>query len=111
MKIRLEPNKTSIRLSKSEFEQLVNIGKLGCSTTFPNGETLSISVTLSTEKGLAYNGNHIDIELPTHQIKGHKPNKAGISFYFQLDNENEHLLIFEVDIKKPRLGSSHSLNS
>ncbi len=109
MKLRLETNKTSIRLSKSEFEQLLNIGNLLCSTEFPNGETLSINVTLGQEKGLVYNHNHLDIELPIHQIKEHKPNKAGISFYFQLDNEANHQLIFEVDIKKPRLESSHSL--
>ncbi len=108
MKLRLEPNKTCLRLSKSEFEQFLSVGQLGCCTTFPNGETLSISVTLGSEEGLTYNSNHLDIELPSVQITEHKPNKTGLSFYFRLDNDNNHQLIFEVDIKKPRLRSSHS---
>ena len=105
MKIRLESQKTSLRISKSEFEKLLADGKLETVTLFPNGEKLALSVTLSAKEELNYRPGSISIALPNRDIQDHKPSKTGLSYYFQLDNMTDHELLFEVDIKRKPLGS------
>ncbi len=105
MKIRLEPQKTSLRISKIEFEQLLQDQSLHSSTTFPNGETLAMDVVLAENKKLTFSPGSLTFELPNREIINHKPSKKGLTFYFQLDNKQVHELLFEVDIKKKPLGS------
>ena len=102
MKIRLEHNKTSLRISKTEFEQLLKDKNLSSVTSFPNGKDMTFLVSLTNEQKLSFAGNSISIELPNHKISNYSPEKIGLSFYFQLDNNN-HELLFEVDIKKKPL--------
>ncbi len=105
MKIRLEPQRTSLRISKSEFERLLTEQKLTSETHFPNGETLAINVLLGDDQSLIYSTGNIAIELPTREIRDHTPSKQGLSFCFQMEDCGAHELVFEVDIKKKPLGS------
>lgn len=103
MKIRLEQNKTSLRISKPELELLIKEKNLSNTTTFPNGNDMTFLVSLANEQRLSFEGKHIIIELPNHIISSYSPEKIGLSFYFQLDSNNSHELLFEVDIKKKPL--------
>ena len=104
MKIRLEHQKTSLRLSKDEFSQLLLGNELHDRTIFPDGTIFMFKTSLSDKPGLTFLNQCLSIELPTRDLKDHKPDKRGLSFYFQLDNDKEHELLLEVDIKKKPLG-------
>lgn len=111
MKIRLEPEKTSLRISKTEFKSLLSEDSLSCKTTFPNGKTMAINVSLADEEALSYQCDTITVALPNQRIRGYTPGKMGLSFYFEIDNTGTHELLFEVDIKKKPLGSQRLMRS
>jgi len=108
MKIKLEPQKTSLRLSKSEFQGLLKLGTLSENTIFPNGNEIGFMVTLGNNQHFSFEDNQLQLVLPNQLIQSYKPNKVGLSFEFQCDNSSLHKLVFEVDIKKAPLGAPFS---
>lgn len=103
MKIRLEPEKTTLRISNAEFTVLLNEGTLSNMSALPGGENIEYRLSLKSQQFFHYGNNLFQIELPKQIIQSYKPNKIGLSFYFQLDNQEQHHFIFEVDIKKKPL--------
>lgn len=103
MKLRLEPQKTTLRLSKDEFQTLLEIGELSESTLFPCDNALYLHVKLDEAQSFKLENNRFLISLPNHQLKNYHPAKTGLSFKFQIDSQMDHKLIFEVDIKKKPL--------
>ncbi len=105
MKIRLEPQKTYIRLSKPEYQELLKTGFLAGETIFSQGAKLKFCLELKDQQNLHFSDHTLHFALPNQQIQQHTPKKTGLSFYFQIDSNLNHELIFEVDIRKPRLSS------
>lgn len=105
MKIRLEPHKTTLRLSKVEFTKLLNDGNLSEKTDLPGGSTIEVHLFLKEQQSFKYKNNLFHFELPNQVIRSYKPSKTGLSFYFQLDTKNQHEFLFEVDIKKKPLNN------
>ncbi|MCC3862058.1 DUF7009 family protein [Pseudemcibacter aquimaris] len=103
MKLRIEPKKTTLRLSKAEFQSFLDTGELSQITHFPGGGNISISAQLDHDPSFMVKDNRFQIKLPNHLLREYKPSKSGISFEFQLDNGESHELVFEVDIKKKPL--------
>jgi len=77
-------------------------------STFPNGNTIQLSLSIGKEKHLSYEHDEIRIILPNQLIQDYKPSKIGISLIFHMDSNNSHEIIFEVDIKKAPLSSRSS---
>ena len=105
MKIRLEPDKTTLRISKDELNTLLLDQKLFDSINLPGGKQLNINVSINEDELYLFDKNQFLIELPKHLIDDYEPSKTGLSFYFQIDNQKHHQLIFEVDIRKKPLKS------
>ncbi|MDC1428430.1 hypothetical protein N8199_00875 [Emcibacteraceae bacterium] len=105
MKVKLETKKTSLRLSKDEFQTLCQKNRLQEKIYFPGEKCLKISVELEAVQFFKFEDNQIQFGLPKHLIQIYKPNKAGLSLQFQCDKGRIHTVIFEVDIKKPPLSS------
>ena len=105
MKIKLEPEKTTLRISKNELKVLLLDQKLFDSIILPGGKQVKINVSVGDTELYLFNENQFLIELPKHLIDDYKPSKTGLSFYFQIDNQKIHQLIFEVDIRKRPLKS------
>lgn len=106
MKVKLEAQKTTIRLSKDEFQSLLDIGSLSEQTTFPGGKSLSFKIELDMEQYLSFKDNEMLFVLPNQLLHAYKPNKSGLAFKFHVDSNQTHQLVFEVDIKKPPLGAA-----
>lgn len=104
MKIKLEAQKTSLRLSKNEFQILLNTHSLSEKTTFPGGNSIEFTVKLDNEQHFSYKEGEMLFLLPNQLLHAYKPSKSGLSFKFQVDNIQKHELVFEVDIKKSPLG-------
>lgn len=100
MKIRLEPNKTTLRLSKIEFSELLKCRILSDSYQLPDNQSIDIHLRLEETENFIYQNNSFYINLPIRLIDNYKPNKTGLAFYFQLDNKMKIQFLFEVDIKK-----------
>lgn len=107
MKIKLEAQKTSLRLSKDEFQSLLNKGSLSERTVFPGGNSITFKVELENEQNFSYKEGEMLFLLPNQLLHAYKPGKAGLSFKFQVDSSQKHELVFEVDIKKPPLGRAN----
>lgn len=105
MKVKLEPQKTSLRLSKDEFQQLLKCRTLSEKTIFPDGNEIGLIVELGNDQHFSFEENLIRCILPNQLIQAYKPNKVGLSFEFHGANGIRHKLIFEIDIKKPPLGA------
>ena len=103
MKVRLEPQKTTLRINKAEFSELIKVGMLFDSFALPGGENVELYVSLNDQKQYYYEKNQFHLKLPEKKILAYIPSKIGLSFYFQLDNKDQHHLLFEVDIKKKPL--------
>ena len=103
MKIRLEPQKTTLRISKAEFSELIKVGMLSDSFALPGGQNIELYVSLNDQPQYHYEKNQFNLKLPEKNILAYKPNKIGLSIYFQLDNKDHHHLLYEVDIKKKPL--------
>ncbi len=100
MKIRLEPNKTTLRLSKIEFSELLKCRFLSDSYELPGDQAIDIYLKLEETDNFIYENNSFRISLPNRLIDDYKPCKNGLTFYFQLDNKKKIQVLFEVDIKK-----------
>lgn len=109
MKVRLEAQKTTLRLNKEEFEALKNQAILSETTLFPGGQSIEFNARLGEEKVLQFSDNKMTFILPNQSIQCYTPSKVGLSFIFQVGSAENHEVIFEVDIKKPPLGSKSSL--
>ena len=107
MKIKLESQKTIVRVNKEELRTLLDCGELVENTIFPDGRRLDFQVKLELEPYLNFDGDKIFIALPRQLIRTHKPSKKGISFRFLINKDDKHHLLFEVDIKKPPLSAKH----
>ncbi|HPF46135.1 MAG: hypothetical protein KDF58_04500 [Alphaproteobacteria bacterium] len=103
MKLKLEPQKTSLRLSKEEFEKLLVENHLFQESVFPGGKTMKLNVELDTTQFLSFQDDEISIGLPNRLLLSYRPDKRGLSFKFQCGNNLGHELVFEVDIKRPPL--------
>lgn len=103
MKVRFEPFKTTLRLSKAEFAEYLSKDEIIESILFPGGKQLTFHLKLTDEKSFVVNDDHFHISLPNHVVRSYRPSKAGISVEFQIDSNNSHILLFEVDIKKKPL--------
>ncbi|MBT5073066.1 MAG: hypothetical protein HOJ34_01760 [Kordiimonadaceae bacterium] len=107
MKVKLEAQKTSIRLSKDEFQKLLNTGLLDEQTTFPGGNSLTFKIELDIEQNFSFKDNEMLFVLPDQLLHAYKPSKSGLSLKFHVDSNQKHELVFEVDIKKPPLSSNN----
>lgn len=105
MKVRLEQQRTSLRLSKDEFQNLLNFETLSERTVFPDGHEIGFVVELGKNQHFSFENNLLRFILPNQLIQIYKPNKVGLSFEFQDGDSISHELIFEVDIKKAPLGA------
>ncbi|MDG1996736.1 MAG: hypothetical protein P8J14_09595 [Emcibacteraceae bacterium] len=105
MKVRFEPLKTTVRLSKDEFSEYLCKNELIESTLFPGGKQLTFHLKLNDEKSFTFNDDHFHISLPNKVIRPYRPSKIGVSVEFPLDSDNFHILLFEVDIKKKPLNT------
>lgn len=105
MKVRFEPQKTTLRLSKDELSHLLNQNELLESTTFPGGGSLNFHLSLDDAQSFNFDDDCFTFTLPDKLIRNYRPSKSGIIFEFQLDSKNIHQLLFEVDIKKKPLNS------
>jgi hypothetical protein len=103
LKVKLETKKTSLRLSKDEFQTLCQKNRLQEEIHFPGGKYLKITVELDTVQFFKFEDDQIQFGLPKHLIQIYRPTKAGLSFKFQSGKDPTHTVIFEVDIKKPPL--------
>jgi len=106
LKVKLEPQKTSLRLSKDEFQTLKNQYSLSEQTIFPDGKTLNFHLALDVEQHFSFDGSDMRFILPNQLIFAYKPAKSGLSFKYQCGNGISHMLVLEVDIKKPPLGTA-----
>jgi hypothetical protein len=103
MKIRFEPQKTTLRLSKDEFNTLLENNEISESTTFPDESSLEFCLKIEEEQDFQFKEGHFLITLSAKSIREYKPAKVGITFMFQLGNKSVHKIILEVDIKKKPL--------
>lgn len=103
MKIKLESQKTSLRLSRDEFQLLLDRGTLSECTIFPGGRKLDFQVDLEMEPYLNFDGDKVHIVLPNQFVRTYNPSKSGLSFHFFVNKDKKHHLVFEVDIKKQPL--------
>jgi hypothetical protein len=105
LKVKLEPQKTSLRLNKEEFQTLRQKNQLQEELLFPGGKRLNITVLLESIQFFSFEGDEMRFGLPNHIIQIYKPSKVGLSLKFQRGKDEFHTVIFEVDIKKPPLGA------
>lgn len=108
MKIRIEVDKTTVRLNKIEFQDLLNNHELSQESVYPDGNKLRVELNLATDQELTFNDNALKIVLPIKEVAEHTPNKVGLTFNFQKNNEIKHCLLFEVDIKRPPLNKART---
>ena len=106
MKVKLEHQKTSLRLSKEEFHQLRNENILQEEIIFPCDRILKIVVELRYDQFFNFSGDEIRFGLPNQIIENYKPSKSGLPFIFQCGNGKVQTVIFEVNIKKTPLTSA-----
>ena len=74
MKLRMTHNSIRIRMRKSELQELQTAGSCSDQVGFPNGNTLTFSISLSSEH------DHLRADLSDHTIAIYVPNEVGMQW-------------------------------